>query len=197
MKIVDHEERKNEILKKALSLFARMGYEQVTYQQLASVCGLSRTALYKYFQNKKEVFDNALYHLVQYIGNELKETLRQNPAMTAAERLEMLAKMSIDMCISNPELMETIVEYLLAQKRQGESVERKIRRHTVTFRCEIKNLVQDGIASGEFRQVSPILFSDMFFSLIQAAVIRIIFYDDADKDHLIVQCKLLIDSIKN
>ncbi len=196
MKIVDHEERRNEVLSKALSLFARMGYEQVTYQQLADVCGLSRTALYKYFPNKKDVFDNALYHLVQYIGSQLKEKVRQNPTMNAAERLEMLAKMSIDMCVDNPELLQTIIEYLLAQKRQGESVERKIRRHTVTFRCEIKNFVQDGIASGEFRQVSPIRFSDMFFSLLQAAVIRIIFYDDADKDHLIVQCKTLIDSIK-
>ncbi len=196
MKIVDHEERKNAILRKALPLFAIMGYEQVTYEQLAKVCGLSRTALYKYFENKKDIFDNALYHLVQRIGNALKETLGQNPAMTAAERLEMLAKMSIDMCVENPELLQTVIEYLLAQKRQGESVERKIRRHTVTFRCEIKNMVQYGIASGEFRQVSPIRFADMFFSLIQAAVIRIVFYDDADKDHLIVQCKTLIDSIK-
>ncbi len=196
MKIVDHEERKNAILSKALSLFARMGYEQVTYQQLADNCGLSRTALYKYFPNKKDVFDNALFHLVKYIGKELKETLKQNPQMKAAERLELVAKKSIDMCVDNPALLQTIFEYLLAQKRQGESVERKIRRHTVTFRCEIKNIVQDGIASGEFRQVSPINFSDMFFSLLQAAVIRIIFYDDADKEHLIVQCKVLIDAIK-
>ena len=184
------------MLSKALALFARMGYEQVTYQQLADVCGLSRTALYKYFPNKKDVFDNALYHLVKYIGSELKEKVRQNPTMNAGERLEMLAKMSIDMCVSNPELLRTIIEYLLAQKRQGESVERKIRRHTVTFRCEIKNLVQAGIASGEFRQVSPIHFADMFFSIVQATVIRIIFYDDADKDQLIVQCKTLIDSIR-
>ena len=196
MKKVDHEKRREDVLTKALKLFAKMGYEQVTYQQLADVSGLSRTALYKYFPSKKEVFDNALFQLVKSIGNDLKETLRQNPTMNAAERLEMLAKMSIDMCVSNPELLETIVEYLIAQKRQGEAVERKIRRHTATFRCEIKNLVQDGIASGVFRQVSPIRFADMFFSIIQATVLRIIFYDNADKDQLIVQCKTLIDSIK-
>ena len=55
VKVVDHDERRREILSKALSLFANLGYPQVTYQQLAEVCGLTRTALYKYFVNKRDI----------------------------------------------------------------------------------------------------------------------------------------------
>ena len=63
-KQVDHASRKREILRKACHLFEEMGYQQVTFQQLADVCGLSRTALYKYFNTKKEILDNAINQLI-------------------------------------------------------------------------------------------------------------------------------------
>lgn len=196
MKIVDHDERRREILHKALNLFARIGYEQVTYQQLAEACGLSRTALYKYFQNKKDVFDAALYHLVQNIGNDLRNKLEETPGMSAVEKLEMVTRMGIDLCMSNPELLQTVIEYLIAQKRQSEPVERKIRRHTVAFRSAINELVQEGIAAGEFKKVSPAMLSDLLFGLLQAAAIRIMFNDKPDREQLYIHCKLIIDSIK-
>ena len=194
-KQVDHANRRREILRKACHLFAEIGYQQVTFQQLADVCGLSRTALYKYFSTKKEILDNAINQLMQDLNDEIGETLVHEPNLDSQGKLELVVNTAVEACLKNPALLRAIVEYLIAQRRQGESVERKIKRHTIGFQCYIKNIVQDGIAQGEFKPVSPMMTADIFFCLMEAAVIRIMFYDDIDKKSLVSHCNYLIHSL--
>ncbi len=194
-KQVDHAIRKKEILRKSLHLFAEIGYQQVTFQQLADVCGLSRTALYKYFSTKKEILDNAINQLMQDLNDEIGKTLVREPSLDSQGKLDLVVNTAVEACLKNPALLRAIVEYLIAQRRQGESVERKIKRHTIGFQYYIKNIVQDGIAKGEFKPVSPMMTADIFFCLMEAAVIRIMFYDDIDKKSLVSHCNYLIHSL--
>ena len=194
-KQVDHANRKREILRKALQLFAEMGYQQVTFQQLADVCGLSRTALYKYFNTKREILDNAIYQLVQDLNDESGETLVHEPTLDSKGKLELIVNTAVEACLKNPALLRAIIEYLIAQRRQGESVERKIKRHTIGFQYYIKSIVQDGIRKGEIKQVSPMMTADFFFCLMEAAAIRIMFYDTIDKKSLVSHCNYLIHSL--
>ena len=55
--VVEHEKRKREILEKAMELFCRDGYEDVTFQKIADACGITRTTLYIYFGSKHEIFN--------------------------------------------------------------------------------------------------------------------------------------------
>lgn len=197
-KVVDHDERRREILHKSLALFARMGYPQVTYQQIAEACGLTRTALYKYFKNKRDVFDNALYQLVQDINAQLHKNIQSNPALKSSEKLEMLLSGAVDLCLSNPALMHSIVEYLIAQKRQGQCIEKKIKRHIIGFQRFIQHLVIEGIDNGEFSDsIKPSEVGDMLLGLIQSVCIRIMFYDDTDREKLLKHCRIIISAIQN
>ena len=54
--VVDHEERKKVILKKALDVIIEEGFEDATFQKIADPCGITRTTLYIYFKNKREIF---------------------------------------------------------------------------------------------------------------------------------------------
>ena len=54
--VVDHEQRKTVILKKALDVIIEEGYEDATFQKIADRCGITRTTLYIYFKNKREIF---------------------------------------------------------------------------------------------------------------------------------------------
>ena len=58
--LVDHQLRRNMILERAFALFAAEGYGGVTYQKIADRCEISRTAIYKYFKNKEEIFTYAI-----------------------------------------------------------------------------------------------------------------------------------------
>ncbi|MCL2174616.1 MAG: TetR/AcrR family transcriptional regulator, partial [Treponema sp.] len=53
---VEHEQRRKKILEKALTVFMDDGFEDATFQKIADRCGITRTILYLYFKNKKEIF---------------------------------------------------------------------------------------------------------------------------------------------
>ena len=55
-KVIDHEERKKEILYAALEVFANEGYKDTNLGLIAAQCGLSRTTVYQYFKDKSDIF---------------------------------------------------------------------------------------------------------------------------------------------
>ena len=59
-KIVDYEEKKQEIIEKAKEVFAKRGYYNTNLSDISKSCGMGRTTIYQYFKNKDEIF----YHTV-------------------------------------------------------------------------------------------------------------------------------------
>lgn len=194
--VVDHDERQREILTKALKLFGERGYPDVTYQQLAAVCGLSRTTLYKYFQNKRQIFGSAIMYQVAAIGRRFQESVKNNPDLNASEKLNLVLGQAIDLLFRSRRLLLAIVQYLLDQRRQDLPVARRIRRHTVAFRRTLKKLVQEGIDSGLFRVTDPDLAANLLYGLMESASLRIALIEDADHDELQRLCRLLVQSLE-
>ena len=53
-------ETKENILLTALRLFARDGFEAVSVSQIAGELGMVKSALYKHYKNKRDIFDSIL-----------------------------------------------------------------------------------------------------------------------------------------
>ena len=49
---------KEKILMAALRLFARDGYEAVSVSTIAGELGMTKSALYKHYRNKRDIFDS-------------------------------------------------------------------------------------------------------------------------------------------
>lgn len=73
--VVEHDKRKHEILEKSLDLFAEEGYEDVTFQKIADRCGITRTTLYIYFKNKREIFLWSIKQLTGALEAEIMEII--------------------------------------------------------------------------------------------------------------------------
>ena len=69
--VVEHDKRKHDILKKSLEVFIEEGYEDVTFQKIADRCGITRTTLYIYFKNKREIFLWSIKQLTNDVEQEL------------------------------------------------------------------------------------------------------------------------------
>ena len=69
--IIEHEKRKHEILQKSLDVFMDEGYDDVTFQKIADRCGITRTTLYIYFKNKREIFLWSIKELTQNLEQKL------------------------------------------------------------------------------------------------------------------------------
>ena len=62
-------DKKERILTAALHLFARDGYEAVSVSQIAGALGITKGALYRHYQNKRDIFD----HIVARMEDRDKE----------------------------------------------------------------------------------------------------------------------------
>jgi AcrR family transcriptional regulator len=93
-KIVDSEQYRKELLRKAFDLLAEKGYANVTTRQLAKELGISTGAMYHYFSSKKALFEQ----LVEEMGWQDIAAFQQQVvgASTLAERLAALGQFLID-----------------------------------------------------------------------------------------------------
>lgn len=57
---------KEKILYTALSLFARDGYEAVSISEISGALGLAKSAIYKHYKNKRELFDCIVREMERY-----------------------------------------------------------------------------------------------------------------------------------
>jgi AcrR family transcriptional regulator len=91
---VEHEKRKREILDKALDVFVDSGYEDTTFQKIAERCGITRTILYLYFKNKKEIFASSIKWFTEKIEAEINSVVAM-PSVGATRKLVMVGEIVV------------------------------------------------------------------------------------------------------
>ena len=74
-KIVDHDQRRSELLAKCLDLFTEKGYSAVTTRELARVTGVSTGILYHYFASKEDLFSQLMRYFVEKVTTELSDAI--------------------------------------------------------------------------------------------------------------------------
>ena len=88
--IVEHEKRRHEILDKALEVFVDEGYEDATFQKIADKCGITRTTLYIYFKNKKEIFLWSIKQLTEKLEKNILKLMEDRDKSCKERLLDML-----------------------------------------------------------------------------------------------------------
>ncbi|NJN88511.1 MAG: TetR/AcrR family transcriptional regulator [Leptolyngbyaceae cyanobacterium SL_7_1] len=93
-KIVDQEQYRKELLRKAFDLLAEKGYANVTTRQLAKELGISTGAMYHYFPSKKALFEQ----LVEEMGQQDVGMLQRRVAGATSlnQRITMLGTFLIE-----------------------------------------------------------------------------------------------------
>lgn len=181
--IVDHEKRRREIILRALALFAAKGYKPVTFQKIADRCGLARTGLYKYFRNKRQIFDAAIFEITARLEALFLPMLR-NEQLSACEKIQKtMDVITIELC-RHPRLLNVILNYLLNLKRDGHEVNRRVLRHTIKMRLLLNKLLADGIESGEFRPMPLRSASNVMYGLLESTILQITVAGRADPRQL-------------
>ena len=193
---VNHTKRSKEILKKSLTLIAERGYGDVTYQQIADATGLGRTTPYKYFKNKREIFDKALKMLVEEIGVDFENGVKEHPDLSVVEKIRLIMMQLIDMMFTSPQLLQTVVEYLIGLRRSGEPTSKRVRLHTIGFYRVLARLVREGINNGELRQMDCLMATEELYALLETATLRITLMESVEREQLIEMCDFALDGMK-
>ena len=177
--VVEHEKRKKEILDKALELFMENGYEDVTFQKIADKCGVTRTTLYIYFKNKKEIFAWSIKQLTNEIESSLLKII-DNRDLSYEERLKSVLHTILQKCVDNYRLFVITLTYLLQLKNTGKDTKKIVQRRIIRLRHLLSTVIIDGITSGNFKKVNVHEANELIFNLIEAAVFKLTVFGPQD-----------------
>ncbi len=191
---VEHEKRRKEILESALDVFVEEGYADTTFQKIADRCGITRTILYLYFKNKREIFMFSIKRFTEKLEAELKE-IAVSPA-PAYETLDRLSSLLMKRCAEQSRLLSVIVGYLEHNRRSGTDVGERVRRRTIRMRHLISGVVIAGQHKGELRKVPVGAVSDFFYGLLEAAIFRVAVLGMTDTSDLEAAMRLFFEGLK-
>jgi len=171
---VAHEKRRQEILEKALDVFIEEGYEDTTFQKIAERCGITRTILYLYFENKKQIFAESLKRFLGSVEIEIA-VVAHDENMNSEGKILKIGEMVVEACEKESKLLSVVLDYLLRLKAAGGNPDEKVRRRTVRMRHILADIVIEGKKRGEFSETSSVKGTvEIFFALVEATVFRLV-----------------------
>ncbi|MGL4987160.1 MAG: TetR/AcrR family transcriptional regulator [Treponemataceae bacterium] len=192
--IVEHEKRKYEILNNALDLFIEEGYDAVTFQKIASRCNITRTTLYIYFKNKREIFMWSIKQFTKDIENELSKTILQKQ-FSSTVRLKKMFSYILDICKKNQRLLALILVYLLQLSKNGNDISSKIRRRLVRLRHLLSTIIIEGIDSGDIKKLNVKNINNLFYTIIESAIFRLATHQHENYNNLYSVFNSIVDEI--
>jgi len=193
---VEHDKRKEEILDKALDVFVMEGYKDTTFQKIAERCGITRTILYLYFDNKKEIFSSCIKRFMSGLESEIRKIAEEDGKL-CAEKLVAIGELVVRLCAEESKLLSIVLDYLLKLKLAGGDPDERVRRRTVRMRHILAMIIMEGKKKGEFApEISGRAASELFYALIEAAVFRITVLGQKDASRLSDALRLLASSMR-
>ena len=170
--VVKHEKRRQAILEKVIDVFIEEGFENTTFQKIADHCGITRTTLYIYFKNKKEIFNYSIKLLLTKADNDIK-AIRSDAALNSVEKITKVLLDILTLLERNRRLLSVILDYLL-HVTGSLSPEQRINRRTLKLRHILASLVIEGVRSGELKPLNIKTANEYLYSLIEAAIFRLV-----------------------
>ena len=190
--VVEHDKRRYDILEKALDVFIEEGFEDATFQKIADKCGITRTTLYIYFKNKREIFNFSIKQLLGTLENDITG-LRKEKNISHTEKLFQVINVIIERLEENRRLLSVILDYLVHASKGDYDPDYRVRRRTVRLRHIMTNMLVEGIKAGEFSSSLNVKdANELLYGLFEAAVFRLVVLRRASVQELKGAIKLAI-----
>ena len=170
--VVEHEKRKRDILEKAFTMFLEEGYEDITYQKIADRCGTTRTTLYVYFKNKKDIFLWSIKQLTSDIEKELLSIIK-NPELTASDCLKQILFKLFDIAENNQVFFKVLLNYLVQLEKSGADVNERVTRRVIRIQHLMNTVIIRGQKAGQLKHFSVKDINDQLYMIIEDAMFRL------------------------
>jgi len=193
---VEHDKRKREILERALDVFVDEGFEDTTFQKIAERCGITRTILYLYFKNKREIFNFSIKLFTDRIETSLK-LIAADPLLSSTDKVSIVIARTIEECLTYRRLLQVIHDYLGHIRTAGGNPDERVRRRTIRMKHLLAGLLIEGQRSGEFGRFSVKAASELLYSLIESGIFRITVLGREEAGSLVASARLVAESLRS
>lgn len=193
---------KQTIMETAIEQFVQRGFQATSIADIMKAAHMGLGTFYNYFDSK----DQLLHYLLDNLAVQLQQRLQHLTAeqKSKAEILREMVLMTAQLVDSNKYVLPLFLSAGARPEQASEEVKAKgkecgqepheHRGHGPAFMAMFLQLVQEGQASGEFRQdVSAEIITEMFHSLFQAAAFSSL--PLSFEENITMKLRLIIDGI--
>jgi AcrR family transcriptional regulator len=144
------EQRKDQIIAAATKVFTRHGFANARMDDIVAESGLSKGALYWYFESKDAIIISILDQIFDYETAHFREILEQEDS--AKTKLEVFVDMTSKDLKKMKPLMPIFFDFWSLSVRK-KTIKLAIKRYYQNFLDLIEPIIEEGINKGEFRSV--------------------------------------------
>jgi AcrR family transcriptional regulator len=167
------EEQKKHIVKSAVKVLARKGFQSTKMADIAAEAEISYGLVYHYFSNKEQILSELLEEALDKGYKNLQQA--NDVAGTPWDRLQMFVKGALQSFQEHPEFFVVLYQALRDEEIQKKWWERVQHKRSLMMDTA-RNLIVEGQAAGQIAQDDPdqlvlILFS-FFHGLGCVAIVR-------------------------
>ena len=157
--------RRKELFDASVHLFLEKGFNETSMREIAEAAGVGKSTLYDYFESKDEI-------LISYFENELQKitTRAQKIAeqdLSATEKLRQIMQMHLSYLVENKQFY---LKLTLESQRLAIQSQQRIQTSRHVYQDLLRGLVEEGVLTGEFRDINPLFAARSIFTLLSLAV---------------------------
>ena len=149
------------------------GFENATFQKIADRCGITRTILYLYFKNKREIFTYSIKQLLLSVEEDIN-LINGDKSLNSIEKIMKVLLAIFKKMEQSQQLLCVVLDYLLHISKGDVDPEVRLRRRTVKFRRILSSMLREGIKAGELKKVNVKTASDYLYSFIESAIFQLV-----------------------
>jgi AcrR family transcriptional regulator len=160
--------RKKQIIDAAVNVFSREGFHQARMEDIAQEAGLSKGALYWYFNSKDKIISSLMAMFLDREFSKVEEYV--NEEGSARKILQKMTDMIIDDLMSIKPFMSILLEFW-AMSFRNKSVGKIFRESMHRYIDLVVPVVQRGINEGEFRELDAEDVAMAFGAMIEGSIL--------------------------
>ena len=150
--------RTQQILEAARQVFAERGFHGTRMSDIAQAIGVSQGTMYHYFRSKDELFLAVLNVWNEQIGSIARQL--PNSDVSVVDKFWMLNQLAVSFFETGEDLLSVSVEYWAYTLRNPE-VTAGFREFYIVMQQSFKDILQEGIETGEFKPVDVEVVSSL------------------------------------
>ncbi len=195
-KKIDHQERKETILRTALAVFAKEGYHDSNLSLIAEASGVSRPTVYQYFHNKDEIYYYAVKLVTGHLFAKYSAIAWDKEGGDEIDRMESILSDIIDTAVENESALMNLMDVMVDAKREGVDFADVIHHRTAKLSILFKRLLRQGMDGGRIRNIDNDATAEAILNLAELVCFRVAFFKVFDKQAAMAMICSYLDGLR-
>jgi AcrR family transcriptional regulator len=157
--------RRHEIFGTSVKLFLKKGFQETSMREIAETAGIGKSTLYDYFKTKDEILIWGVEDEILDMTTAAQEIIAQQ--LPASERLRKVMKTHFEFLVAKKDFY---LKLSFEVQRLNLESQKRIQAQRHAYQDLIRQLIDEGIENGSFREVDSLLVARMLLMAVTPTI---------------------------